>query len=94
MTNGNHTGNGTAGQLETSLIGRLRANLNVDVPSADLDLIETGLIDSLTFVELLLLLEEEYGVTVDVADLVLDDFRSVQRIAAFITSRTVSAGGA
>jgi D-alanine--poly(phosphoribitol) ligase subunit 2 len=59
--------------------------LNVEVASDDADLFEAGLLDSLAFVELLLQLEREFGVTASVEDLELDNFRSIDRIAAFVS---------
>ena len=59
--------------------------LNVEVESDDTDLFEAGLLDSLAFVELLLQLEREFGVTASVEDLELNNFRSIARIAAFVS---------
>jgi methoxymalonate biosynthesis acyl carrier protein len=61
--------------------------LNIDVPSADIDLFETGVLDSLAFVELLLLLEREFGVATSVADLEVENFKSIARIAEFVAGR-------
>src|SRR5687767_13797049 len=66
-------------------------SLNVEVPEADTDLFDAGLLDSLAFVELLVCLEREFGVTTSVDDLEADNFRSIASIADFIESR-VSAG--
>jgi acyl carrier protein len=60
--------------------------LNLDVPSADADLFETGILDSLAFVELLLHLEKEFGVTVEAGDLEVENFRSIAHIAEFVTA--------
>ena len=65
-------------------------SLNLDVPSADTDLFETGLLDSLAFVELLVAIEKEFGVTTSVADLEVDNFRSIARVAEFVTARMAS----
>lgn len=59
-------------------------NLKVEVPSADTDLFETGALDSLSFVDLLLEIEREYGIKVSLERLELDTFRSIGRIAAFL----------
>jgi acyl carrier protein len=59
--------------------------LNLEVPSADTDLLESGFLDSLSFVSLLLVLEQEYGRRVDAEDLDLDRFRSIAKIAEFVT---------
>jgi acyl carrier protein len=58
--------------------------LNVEVPSVEIDLLETGVLDSLRFVELLMHLEKEFGVVVSVEDLEIDQFRSIARIAEFV----------
>lgn len=65
--------------------------LHVDVPSFDTDLFETGILDSLAFVEILLHLEREFGVTTSVADLEVENFSSIARIAAFVTRAAASA---
>lgn len=64
--------------------------MNLEVPSADTDLFEAGLLDSLAFVELLVHLEREFGVTTSVDDLRVDNFDSVAHIAAYVAARTES----
>ncbi len=61
--------------------------LHLEIPAADLDLFETGAIDSLAFVEFLLHLEREFGIKVSLEDLELDSFRTIQRIAQYVTAR-------
>ena len=58
--------------------------LNLEVPSEDTDLFDSGLLDSLTFVELLVQVEEQMGVTVTLENLEPDNFRSIRRIASFV----------
>lgn len=60
-------------------------------PEADGDLIDGGLLDSLSLVELIFALEHEYGVTFALDALDLDAFRSVESIAAFVTAAQVDA---
>ncbi len=62
-------------------------HLNVDIASFDTDLLNTGILDSLQFVELLLRLENEFGLTVSLDDLEIDFFRSIDTIAAFVANR-------
>lgn len=59
------------------------ASLNLEIPSPETDLFETGVLDSLGFVELMLYLEQECGVKITLEQVELDNFRSVERIAAF-----------
>ncbi len=61
--------------------------LHLDVPSHDTDLFDTGVLDSLAFVELLLQLEREFGVTTTVDDLDAETFRSIACIADFVQAR-------
>lgn len=61
--------------------------LSLDVPSPELDLFDTGAVDSLGFVELLLQLEQEFGVRIALDDLDLEHFRTIRRIGRFILGR-------
>lgn len=65
-------------------VAKLFDLMNIEVPSEDTDLFETGLLDSLMFVELLIHVEEHLGVTVTLEQLEPDNFRSIKRIAAFV----------
>lgn len=67
-------------------------NLKVEVPSADTDLFDTGALDSLSFVDLLLEIEREYGIKVPLERLELDSFRSIARIAGFL-AQALDGGG-
>jgi methoxymalonate biosynthesis acyl carrier protein len=73
--------------LEARLAGLFERELHLVVPSFDTDLFETGSLDSLAFVDLLLALEKEFGVKISLEDLELDNFRSIARLAKFIASR-------
>jgi acyl carrier protein len=59
--------------------------LAIDVPSAQTDLIDAGLLDSLVLVELLVHLEEAFGVDVMASDFDLEDLRTVSSIGRLIT---------
>jgi D-alanine--poly(phosphoribitol) ligase subunit 2 len=73
-------------------IARLFSDMmSLDIPSTDTDLFDTGVLDSLAFVELLLHLEREFGVTTSVEDLEISNFRSIARIAGYVTARTAPA---
>jgi len=74
-------------QKLTELFAR---KLNLDVSSVDTDLVETGLLDSLTLVELLAQLEETFGVSISIDDLEFENFRSIASIARFVDQRMVA----
>jgi D-alanine--poly(phosphoribitol) ligase subunit 2 len=61
--------------------------LYIDSPTPDTDLIDNGALDSFALVELLVNIEELFGVEVPVEDLEVDDFRSASRIARLIAFR-------
>ncbi len=64
--------------------------LKLDVPSADTDLFESGVLDSMAFVELLLNLERTFGLKVAVEELEIENFRSIRKIADFVMARDAS----
>jgi acyl carrier protein len=73
---------GVTEQVEQILL----RELNLEVPSEQADLIESGLIDSLGLVELLVAIEREFGVSFDLEELEPENFRSVGRIAELIST--------
>lgn len=66
------------------LAGFFLDRADVQVPSVDTDLIDAGYLDSLTFVELVLYLEQDLGARFSVDELGLDAMRSIERIALFV----------
>jgi acyl carrier protein len=72
------------------LIDRVRQTfveaLTIQVPSVETDLVETGLLDSLALVELLFAIEQRFGVDLSLGELDIENFRSVERIAAFLAT--------
>lgn len=58
--------------------------------SPDADLVNSGVLDSLTVVRLLAILEEQFGLTVAMDDLDLSDFRSVGSIAEWVARQRPS----
>ncbi|MBI4638172.1 MAG: acyl carrier protein [Candidatus Rokubacteria bacterium] len=68
--------------------------LHLTVPSEETDLFTSGVMDSLMFVDLLVRLEEEFGIRTTVEDLEIERFRSIARIAEFMLSGNGSDAGA
>ncbi len=54
---------------------------------ADEALISSGLIDSFSLVDLSLLIEDEFGVTIDDTELNADSFDNLEQLAALIQSK-------
>ena len=70
-----------------SIVKLFRVHLNIDVEDPEMDLVGSGLMDSLMLIELLTFLEKEYQITIDFADLEIDNFRSVGSITRFVEAR-------
>lgn len=62
----------------------------IEAPAPDLDLIDTGVLDSLQLVELLYRLEREFDTTIAIEDIDLDDLRTLNRIARLVAARSAS----
>ena len=65
----------------------LSDRLQIDPATDETDLFASAGLDSLGLVELLLGLEEEFGVDIEASDLELDSFRSISAIATFVCSK-------
>jgi acyl carrier protein len=67
------------------VVRRLIADkLAVEVASDDTDLLAEGVLDSVTLVQLIMHLEQTFDIRIELADLEIDDLRSVRSIAALV----------
>jgi methoxymalonate biosynthesis acyl carrier protein len=71
-------------RIQAEIAGLLAEKLNVEVPSEETDLFESGILDSQKFVELLLHIEQTFGTHIDIEDFEMENFRSIRRVAALI----------
>ncbi|MDB5333265.1 MAG: uncharacterized protein JWP03_4416 [Phycisphaerales bacterium] len=62
----------------------LLSRMHLTPPEPQCDLFAAGVLDSLTFIDLLLHLEREFGVKFSLDDLELDHFRSISRIERLV----------
>jgi D-alanine--poly(phosphoribitol) ligase subunit 2 len=61
-------------------------SLHIEAPPLETDLFESGILDSLQLVELLLQLERRFGVRLAIEDMDLDKLRTLDRIAQLIAT--------
>jgi len=73
--------------IQNQLVDFMEKGLHLIVPSVRTDLFEMGGLDSLVFVELIMLLEREFGIKIEIQEIELDNFKSVATIAEFISSQ-------
>ena len=62
-----------------------RLNLTVSSPAEDL--FETGILDSMAFVDLVMHLEQQFDIRVSPDELEPDNFQSIAKIADFVKAR-------
>lgn len=77
--------------LHCQLLRIFSEQLQCEVPSVETDLIENALLDSMQFVDLMMLLEQDFHVTISLAELELDELRSIASIASFVARRVDAA---
>jgi len=65
----------------------IRKKLLAEVDSPDEDLLTSGVLDSLTLIQLLVHLETHFGIRIPLEELELDDVRSVTAIARMVKNR-------
>ena len=82
----------TQESIHSDLGSFLAVKMGIEVPSPEADLVATGLLDSLSIVNLLVHLEQSYDTRISLEDLDLDNFRSIARIARFLSSPKGSNG--
>lgn len=79
--------------LAAEIQALLSEKLLVEVDSPDADLLETGSLDSLTLVQLLLHLEEHFDVRLALDELEIQDFRSIRSIARLVRAQRPAPAG-
>jgi acyl carrier protein len=82
----------TAAVLHDRISNIFVEHLHIQPPSPDTDLIEKGMIDSLSLVDLLAHLEQEFAIRIPLNEVDLNHFRSIARIGEFIRTQLPEAG--
>ena len=74
------------GETLARLRATFRRHFQVELPDDDIDLLDSGLLDSLQLVELLVEIESEFGKKIPIDVIELDDLRSLTRIARLVSA--------
>jgi acyl carrier protein len=64
--------------------------MSIRIDAADADLFAVGALDSMTLVQLILHLEEHFGLTLPMEELETESFRSLDAIAQLVAARTAA----
>ena len=78
-------------QLQQQITAIFAERFETNLESGDVDLLETGLVDSVKIVELVLEIEQRFGVSLPFEELEIEDFRTVSRIAERVARTPVVA---
>jgi acyl carrier protein len=74
----------TARDWEAEISAIFREVLGIELPSTDVDVIDSGLLDSLALVTLLFEIEQRTGIEVPFETLDLEDLRTVDSMAVAV----------
>jgi len=78
-------------QLQQQIIEIFRDRFETRLGTDEVDLLEAGIVDSVKIVELVLEIEQRFGVNLPFEELEIDDFRTVPRLAERISRSTSAA---
>jgi len=81
----------TVNDIQKKVSRILSGTMNLNVPGPDADLVASGQLDSLSLVDLLLHLEQSFGIAVSLEGLEIDELRSVTRISGLVAKRLAAA---
>jgi len=74
--------------LPAQIISNLEQRSGIVIPSPESDLFYSGILDSLTFLDLMLTIETDYGIRISFESLDMDKLNSVNGICEFVIGQT------
>jgi acyl carrier protein len=74
------------------IANRLRDVLFLDIQDSNYDLVNAEVIDSSGFLELFALLEKEFGISVGLEDMDVNNFRTIENMASFVINKQNASG--
>ena len=80
-------------KTEQELINMFSHSMNIAVSSVELDLIQEGILDSLTLVDLLFNIENSFNVQISIEDLDADKLRTIRKIGEYVDEKSSSRSG-
>ena len=70
--------------IQSQVTKIISGTMNLAVPGPDSDLVASGQLDSLALVDLLMHLENSFGISVALDGVEIEDFRTVKRISGLV----------
>jgi acyl carrier protein len=71
-------------EIKSFIIANFARDVTLDQLSSDLDVLDSGIVDSLGLLRLIAWVGDNYNIPINDVDLSPDDFRSVDTILAFV----------
>jgi D-alanine--poly(phosphoribitol) ligase subunit 2 len=75
-------------EYEEAVVAIYRDALDIEVEGLDVDVFESGLLDSLGLVVLVAEIEERYGMRIPFETLDIDEFRTVRSLARIVEAQS------
>jgi acyl carrier protein len=82
----------TEEELHGFIVGELTSGPGGDTIAPEDDLIQRGIVDSLGVQQLVSFCQSRYGIRVDEADMVLENFRTLRQLAAYVDRKQAERG--
>jgi D-alanine--poly(phosphoribitol) ligase subunit 2 len=80
-------------QTGDGILELIRDRLNIDVADVDVDMIETGVLDSIALITLITAIEEALSCELPLDDFDIENFRSARRITQYLEASGVRGNG-
>ncbi|TQM43807.1 acyl carrier protein [Pseudonocardia cypriaca] len=80
-------------QTGDGILELIRDRLNIDVADVDVDMIETGVLDSIALVTLITAIEDALSCELPLDDFDIEHFRSARRISQYLEASGVRGNG-
>lgn len=74
-------------EISESIRSIFSNSLHIDLPADDEKLFEDGCLDSLGFVRLLSLVEEEFNIRIPAKEMEIENFNTIENIAQYVQIR-------
>jgi acyl carrier protein len=74
-------------EVRHAIMAFLRERFGIEPSSTEANLIEDGILDSMMFVDLVVFIEDRFGVVAALEDLEIDNFATVAGMARFVIER-------
>lgn len=73
--------------VESSISEFIKESIGIDTLNSDMDIFETGIVNSLFAIQLMSYIENNFNIRIDLDDLDMDNFRSVKQMVEFVIKK-------